>query len=136
MVFEFKLPDIGEGVHEGEIAKWLVHAGDAIHEDQPMVEVMTDKVTVEITSPVSGTIQKLLYKEGDVVKVGSVIIAIETSGAAAAPQAERQIEEEALAVAAKETPGHGGRNSATATAPRPAWRRLRYVSWRVAWALI
>lgn len=83
MVFEFKLPDIGEGVHEGEIAKWLVQPGQAIGEDQPMVEVMTDKVTVEITSPVSGVVQELLFGEGQVVKVGQVIIRIDESGASA-----------------------------------------------------
>lgn len=77
MAFEFKLPDIGEGVHEGEIAKWLVAPGQMVKEDQPMVEVMTDKVTVEITCPVAGTIGQVLYNEGDVVHVGSVIITIE-----------------------------------------------------------
>ncbi len=88
MVFEFKLPDIGEGVHEGEIAKWLVQTGQAIHEDQPMVEVMTDKVTVEITSPVAGTVGSLIYKEGDVVRVGNVIIQIQTDKAAAVESPE------------------------------------------------
>lgn len=83
MVFEFKLPDIGEGVHEGEIAKWLVKPGQSVQEDVPMVEVMTDKVTVEITSPVSGMVKDLFYKEGDTVKVGSVIITIDESGAKA-----------------------------------------------------
>jgi pyruvate dehydrogenase E2 component (dihydrolipoamide acetyltransferase) len=86
MVFEFKLPDIGEGVHEGEISKWLVKSGDQVKEDQPMVEVMTDKVTVEITSPVSGTIQELHYQPGQVVKVGSIIITIDESGAPAQPK--------------------------------------------------
>ncbi|MHC5009899.1 MAG: biotin/lipoyl-containing protein, partial [Planctomycetota bacterium] len=51
MAFEFKLPDIGEGLTEGEVVKWLVKEGDAVEDDQPMVEVMTDKATVEITSP-------------------------------------------------------------------------------------
>lgn len=78
-MFEFKLPDIGEGVHEGEIAKWLVNAGDWIDADAPMVEVMTDKVTVEITSPVSGTVANLHYAEGVLVKVGQVIVSINES---------------------------------------------------------
>ena len=59
MAFEFKLPDIGEGVAEGEIVKWLVKAGDAVREDQPLVEVMTDKATVEIPSPRAGTVAAL-----------------------------------------------------------------------------
>ncbi len=81
MVFEFKLPDIGEGVHEGEISKWLVQPGQSVYEDEPMVEVMTDKVTVEITSPVAGAVKDLHYKKGDVVKVGQVIITIDKAAA-------------------------------------------------------
>ena len=78
--YEFKLPDIGEGVAEGEILKWLVKEGDAVKEDQSLVEVMTDKVNVQIPSPKDGTIAKTLVKEGDVVKVGQVIMVIEVSG--------------------------------------------------------
>ena len=59
MVFEFKLPDVGEGIHEGEIVKWHVKAGDPVKEDQLIVEVMTDKATVEITSPKAGRIGDL-----------------------------------------------------------------------------
>ncbi|MBI1861895.1 MAG: hypothetical protein HYR96_13355 [Deltaproteobacteria bacterium] len=61
---DFKLPDIGEGVHEGEITKWLVKTGDQVTADQPMVEIMTDKATVEIPSPVAGTVESLFAKEG------------------------------------------------------------------------
>jgi pyruvate dehydrogenase E2 component (dihydrolipoamide acetyltransferase) len=85
MSFEFKLPDIGEGVHEGEIVKWLVKEGDIVKEDQPMVEVMTDKATVEIPAPRAGKILKLNGKEGETVKVGSVLVVIEEAGAAPAP---------------------------------------------------
>ncbi len=77
MPFEFKLPDIGEGIHEGEIVKWLVKEGDIVREDQPMVEVMTDKATVEIPAPRAGRILKLNAKEGETVKVGSVLVIIE-----------------------------------------------------------
>ncbi|MDA4129464.1 MAG: 2-oxo acid dehydrogenase subunit E2 [Thaumarchaeota archaeon] len=73
---EFKLPDLGEGVAEGEIVKWLVHEGDAIKEDQPMVEVMTDKATVQIPSPASGKIGKILAKEGETVKVGTILVTL------------------------------------------------------------
>src|SRR5207244_8452806 len=59
MAREFKLPDIGEGVHEGEVVKWFVREGDAVKENDPMVEVMTDKVTVQIPSPVTGKILQL-----------------------------------------------------------------------------
>lgn len=84
---EFKLPDIGEGVHEGEIVKWLVKQGDSIAEDQPMVEVMTDKATVEIPSPVTGTVEALFAKEGETVMVGKVILKIAENGKAAAAAA-------------------------------------------------
>ena len=86
--YEFKLPDIGEGVAEGEILKWLVKEGDAVKEDQSLVEVMTDKVNVQIPSPKDGTIAKTLVREGDVVKVGQSIVVIEVlpdSAAAPAP---------------------------------------------------
>src|SRR3989454_217011 len=63
MAREFKLPDIGEGVHEGEVVKWFVKEGDAVKENDPIVEVMTDKVTVQIPSPVTGKILQLRAKE-------------------------------------------------------------------------
>ena len=76
MVYEFRLPDIGEGVAEAEVVKWQVKEGDEVKENQPLVEIMTDKVNVEIPSPKKGTIQKLMAKEGEVVKVGQVLIVI------------------------------------------------------------
>jgi pyruvate/2-oxoglutarate dehydrogenase complex dihydrolipoamide acyltransferase (E2) component len=81
---EFKLPDIGEGVAEGEIVKWLVKAGDVVKEHQAIVEVMTDKATVEIPAPAAGTIVETRPKPGDVVPVGSVLFVLETAGAAPA----------------------------------------------------
>ena len=88
--FEFKLPDIGEGVAEGEIVNWLVNAGDDVAENQEMVEVMTDKATVTIGAPKAGKVTELKYKVGDTVPVGQVLIVFETggeAGAAAAPAA-------------------------------------------------
>lgn len=82
---KFKLPDIGEGVAEGEIVQWLVKPGDAIKEDQALVEVMTDKVTAEIPSPVTGVIQQLFGDAGQVIAVGSVIAEIDTDGSAMSP---------------------------------------------------
>ena len=76
MVYEFRLPDIGEGVAEGEVVKWHVKEGEEVKENQPLVEIMTDKVNVEIPSPKKGTIQRLMAKEGEVVKVGQVLIVI------------------------------------------------------------
>src|SRR2546426_11137957 len=80
---EFKLPDIGEGVHEGEIVKWLVKEGAPIKENDLMVEVMTDKVTIQIPSPVTGKVLRLLAKEGETVKVGTTIILLGEAGEAA-----------------------------------------------------
>jgi len=85
---EFKLPDIGEGVHEGEITKWLVKAGDTITADQPMVEVMTDKATVEIPSPVTGVVDKLHAEEGQTLEVGKVLLTIREGGAKAEAKQE------------------------------------------------
>jgi pyruvate dehydrogenase E2 component (dihydrolipoamide acetyltransferase) len=80
MAREFKLPDIGEGVHEGEVVKWFVKEGDPIRENDPVVEVMTDKVTVQIPSPVTGKVLQLRAKEGEVVKVGSTLVVFGEAG--------------------------------------------------------
>jgi pyruvate dehydrogenase E2 component (dihydrolipoamide acetyltransferase) len=85
MTYEFKLPDIGEGVVEGEVVRWLVKEGDPLREDQPMVEVMTDKATVEIPAPRAGRVGKRMFAEGQLCPVGKVLITIELDGAAAAP---------------------------------------------------
>jgi len=87
MALEFKLPDIGEGIAEGEIVKWLVNAGDSVAEHQAVVEVMTDKATVEIPAPQAGRVTELRAKEGEVVPVGKVIFVLETGAAAAKPAA-------------------------------------------------
>ena len=84
MPFEFKFPDIGEGLTEGEIVRWLVKEGDEIKEGQPLVEVETDKALAEIPSPRTGVILKILAKEKEIVKVGQVIVVIGEKGEAAA----------------------------------------------------
>lgn len=81
MTVEFKLPDIGEGVAEGEIVQWLVSVGDTIAEDQSLVEIMTDKVTAEIPSPCNGVIKELRGNVGDVIPVESVIVIIDSHSA-------------------------------------------------------
>lgn len=86
MAYEFKLPDIGEGVVEGEIVRWLVNEGDVITQDQPMVEVMTDKATVEIPAPRPGTVLSRHYAEGQLCPVGKVLITIDDGGASASAQ--------------------------------------------------
>ncbi len=80
MAFEFKFPDIGEGLTEGEIVRWLVKEGDEIKEGQPLVEVETDKALAEIPSPKTGVILKILAKEKEIVKVGQVIVVFGEKG--------------------------------------------------------
>ena len=92
MAYEFQLPDLGEGLTEGEVARWLVEEGQEIAEDDPLVEVQTDKATVEIPSPASGTVSRILVPEGEVVAVGTVLVVIgEEDGAAAgsAPEVKK-----------------------------------------------
>ncbi len=84
MALEFKLPDIGEGIAEGEIVKWMVQPGDTVAEHQAVVEVMTDKATVEVPSPAAGKITELRAAEGDVVPVGNVIFILDNGSAAPA----------------------------------------------------
>ncbi len=84
MAFDFYMPDIGEGVVEGEIVGWKVKEGDTVKLDQPIVEVMTDKATVELPSPRAGVIKKINYKDGEICPVGKVLVVIEEAGAAAA----------------------------------------------------
>ncbi len=88
-LYEFKLPDIGEGVTEGEIVNWLVAVGDQVKEDQEMVEVMTDKATVTIGSPKAGKITELRGGVGDVVPVGAVLVVYDLDGAGGASPAEK-----------------------------------------------
>jgi pyruvate dehydrogenase E2 component (dihydrolipoamide acetyltransferase) len=87
--YEFKLPDIGEGVAEGEIVNWLVQSGDTVSEHQEMVEVMTDKATVTIGAPKSGKVSELRFKVGDVVPVGQVLVVLDVGEGGAAAPAEK-----------------------------------------------
>src|SRR5690625_4054972 len=80
VAFEFKLPDIGEGIHEGEIVKWFVNVGDDIKEDDVLCEIQNDKAVVEIPSPVEGTVKEILFQEGEVATVGETIIKIDAEG--------------------------------------------------------
>jgi pyruvate dehydrogenase E2 component (dihydrolipoamide acetyltransferase) len=87
MAYEFKLPDLGEGIHEGELRKWLVKEGDAVQEHQPIAEIETDKAVVELPSPKTGRILKLNFKEGETMRVGDVVVVIGEEGEKAAAPA-------------------------------------------------
>jgi pyruvate dehydrogenase E2 component (dihydrolipoamide acetyltransferase) len=119
MAYEFKLPDLGEGLTEGEIARWLVAEGDEIAEDQPLVEIATDKTTVEIPSPAAGRVTQILVGEGDVVPVGTVLVVI-GSAPAAAPAAR---DPERAQTEARARPAQVGTRSADIRAT-PLVRRM------------
>jgi pyruvate/2-oxoglutarate dehydrogenase complex dihydrolipoamide acyltransferase (E2) component len=102
VTYEFKLPDLGEGLTEGEVARWLVTEGQELAEDEPLVEIQTDKTTVEIPSPAAGTVTSILVAEGEVVPVGTVLVVI---GDGSPPAAEAAV-------------------PAAAPAPQPAGERV------------
>ena len=123
MAYEFKLPDLGEGLTEGEVARWLVSEGQEVAEDDPLVEIQTDKTTVEIPSPAAGLVARILVAEGEVVPVGTVLVVIGADGVAADVSAATK-PEPAAAVSDRsrgQTPGpvQAGRVRAT-----PLVRRL------------
>jgi pyruvate dehydrogenase E2 component (dihydrolipoamide acetyltransferase) len=99
-MFEFHLPDVGEGVAEGELVTWLVSAGDEVSEDQPLAEVETDKAMVEVPAPLDGTVKELLAEEGEMVPVGDVFVTIE-------PEAEVDPEELDVEAGADDAGGDG-----------------------------
>jgi pyruvate/2-oxoglutarate dehydrogenase complex dihydrolipoamide acyltransferase (E2) component len=92
VAYEFKLPDLGEGLTEGEIARWLVSEGQEVAEDDPLVEIQTDKTTVEIPSPAAGKVARILVEEGQVVPVGTVLVVIGEDGAAPAEDEQPRAE--------------------------------------------
>ena len=109
-IYEFKLPDIGEGVVEGEVVEWMVSVGDSIKEDDPILSVMTDKATVEIPSPVNGVVTKIIGEPGDILPVGEVCIEFEVDGSGNASSKPAPKQEEVV----KETP-----KVEKATKPKP-----------------
>ncbi|MFO1463756.1 MAG: dihydrolipoamide acetyltransferase family protein [bacterium] len=111
---DFHFPDLGEGVTEGELVKWLVHEGDLVKEDQDVAEVETDKALVSIPSPLTGVVERLHYKEGDKVPVGSVLMSFRDEGAAPAKPAPTPAPQE-IPKAAPATPAP----SPVAKAPTP-----------------
>ena len=121
--YQFKLPDIGEGIAEAEIVAWHVKVGDKVEEDQQLADMMTDKATVEMESPVAGVVKSLAGEVGDQVAIGSVLVEIETEGGAPAAK------QEPAAATEKEQPLADGLDAptkeqaeelpVTATAPEP-----------------
>lgn len=122
-MYTFKLPDIGEGVSEGEIVKWHVSPGETVKKDQDMVEVMTDKVTVRISSPVNGKVSRILFGEGQIAQVGSSLIEIET-GDAPAQEEIQQVKNASPDVNEKVAPGNERENSSGLITASPAVRRI------------
>ena len=101
-IFTFNLPDIGEGIAEAEIVAWHVKVGDSISEDQPLADMMTDKATVEMESPVAGIVTKVAGEAGDVIAIGSMLVEIET--ATDVSQAESMVQVDAVATVEDELP--------------------------------
>jgi len=93
-IFEFKLPDIGEGIHEGEIVKWHIKAGDQVQEDQIIMDVQNDKAVVEIPSPVHGKVIEIKVPEGTVSVVGDVLVTFEVEGAGSSPSQAEEVKED------------------------------------------
>lgn len=117
-LFKFRLPDIGEGISEAEIVAWHVKVGDRVEEDQSLADMMTDKATVEMESPVAGTVVELAGEVGDQVPIGSTLVVIETEGADEAAEAPAAPVTEAVVEA--ENPGVEEVAEAPAPTPMPA----------------
>ena len=120
MASEFKLPDLGEGLTEGEIARWLVTEGQEIAEDDPLVEIQTDKATVEVPSPYAGTVLRIVVAEGDVAPVGAVLVVIgdpsEASARAGEAPSDKLLQAPSPAAAAVDQPSNSLLQGSSATA--------------------
>jgi pyruvate/2-oxoglutarate dehydrogenase complex dihydrolipoamide acyltransferase (E2) component len=104
MAYEFKLPDLGEGLTEGEVARWLVTEGQEVAEDDPLVEIQTDKATVEIPSPAAGVVSRIFVAEGEVVPVGTVLVSIGGEAAGRPADTEEPALPEPITRRARATP--------------------------------
>lgn len=131
-MYEFKLPDLGEGVHEGEILKWHVKDGAAIQEDEPLVDIETDKAAITIPSPRTGKIVSLTGNVGDTVLVGDVIVVIDdgtesdmvTTSVAQGPEASRVEASSSTRAVARDTKSSGDGRSLVAATPAASWGRV------------
>src|SRR5438034_5307386 len=126
MAFEFKLPDLGEGLTEGEVARWLVREGQDVAEDDPLVEIQTDKTTVEIPSPAGGVVSRILVEEGQVVPVGTVLVVIGADGASEQTPEPDQARTDATTPGASrcQAPGRGPEGQAGRARATPLVRRI------------
>ncbi|MEP7223722.1 MAG: dihydrolipoamide acetyltransferase family protein [Actinomycetota bacterium] len=121
MANAFKLPDLGEGLTEGEVARWLVVEGQEVHEDDPLVEISTDKATVEIPSPYEGTVLSILVAEGEIAPVGAELVIIGVPGEAIPPATPKEPSNSLLrGGGAVEGPAAAGRVQATPVVRRVA----------------
>ena len=116
--FEFKLPDIGEGVVEGEVVEWMVAVGDTVKEDDPILSVMTDKATVEIPAPCDGVVASIVGEAGDILPVGGVCIVFDVEGEGNASEAAEPVAEETPVV--EETPEPVVEETTPEPVPAPA----------------
>ncbi|MBC7742944.1 MAG: 2-oxo acid dehydrogenase subunit E2, partial [Bdellovibrionaceae bacterium] len=112
---DVKLPELGEGVTEGELVKWTVNIGDTVKADQTVAEIMTDKATVEVPSPYAGTVKELKFKKGDVIKVENVLLTLSTSGGASASASGPAATSSAVAASAH--------SAVTSNAPNQAYTK-------------
>ncbi|MCC6909504.1 MAG: 2-oxo acid dehydrogenase subunit E2 [Phycisphaerales bacterium] len=119
---DFKLPDLGEGVHEGQIVRLMVKAGEAIREDEPLMEVETDKASVEIPSPFTGTIAKWHVQEGQLVHVGDVMVTVGDAAGSSAAEVESKSSESAARARSTHPPAPHSGNGGVATAAPPVRR--------------
>lgn len=120
MVREFELPDVGEGVAEGELINWLVEPGDPVSEDEPVAEVETDKAVVDIPSPVDGVVKELRAEEGEVVPVGDVIIVFDDDEEASGDATAAQQDNSASDNHSQESEQQSGANRNESAASEPA----------------
>ena len=118
--YEFKLPDIGEGVVEGEVVEWMVAVGDTVKEDDPILSVMTDKATVEIPAPCDGVVASIVGEAGDILPVGAVCIVFDVEGEGNASEAAEPVTEETPVVEATPEPVVEETTPEPAPAPAPA----------------
>ncbi|MFL2099382.1 dihydrolipoyllysine-residue acetyltransferase [Desemzia sp. FAM 24101] len=118
-IYKFKMPDVGEGMAEGEIVKWLIAEGDTIEEEDSIAEIQNDKSVEEIASPVSGTIKSILVSEGTVASVGDILVEIDAPGYVdeSAPAAEATASTSTESKPAASTPQTGERNERVLAMP-------------------
>src|SRR5262245_17833732 len=123
MALEFKLPELGENIESASVLKVLVNVGDTISKDQPVVELETDKATIEVPSTVGGVVKEIRVKEGGKATVGQVVLTVDSDGAPAAEQPVAKAKEKPAAekkAAAKAPKAKSGKAGKKGAAPAPA----------------